>query len=810
MNGDQTGPSTSAGELQRLQALRTYSLSDAATQRSLHELTDLTAQICMTPWAAVTLAEERHTRAEVVSGLGLPSEAVPRDLSFCGQAIQHTDLLIVPDASLDARFAGNPMVAFPPHIRFYAGAPLITPDGHALGTLCVFDRVPRDLSATQQTALRVLSRQVVAQLDLRRQIFQRSQSEDRLTLATDAASIGVWDWDLTADQWYASPTYCGMLGYPPDRGASDRAVWLERLHPDDRPAVVALIQATIEIPGGPYEYEARMRHANGSYRWIHVVGRVLARDARGRATRLVGVRMDVTERKLAELRLRESEDRFRELAENIQEVFWIFDPSRGQLLYISPAYEKIWGRSCASLYEAPDDWLSAVHSEDRPRIADAFLAATHDRGRYDETYRIVRPDGGVRWIHDRAYSVCDATSRVLHLVGTAEDITEARQLEAQLRQAQRLEAVGRLAGGIAHDFNNLLSVISGYTELIRDSLRPDDPNSAMMDEVQHAGERAAELTRQLLAFSRQQVLQTRVVNLNELVTSLTTMLGRVLGEDIDLRLKLHRRPLLTRADPGMLEQVLMNLVVNARDAMPTGGRLTIETSERQLTGEPGTAPPEASPGRYACVSVTDTGTGIPQQHLARIFEPFYTTKDPGRGTGLGLATAFGIVKQHGGWLTVDSQEGRGARFDVLLRSTEDDESEAHELPAARTARGGGETILVVEDEVTVRQLTRRILEQGGYSVLEASDAVEALRVWDKHQGSIDVLITDVVMPGGVDGHELAERLYLRNPNLRVILTSGYSPDFAGRELSLRPGQAFVQKPASPRLLLDSVRRCLDG
>jgi PAS domain S-box-containing protein len=659
-----TPPPRPAGEPQRLRALRTYDLLDDSTQRELRELTDLAAQICVTPLAAITFVDEGHTRFESASGVGLPYAGLPRDLSFCAHAILQPDLFIVPDATLDARFAGTPLVAGPPHVRFYAGAPLITTDGHALGTLCLFDGVPRDLSGAQQGALRVLGRQVMAQLDLRRQTRQRAQSEDRLTLATDAACIGVWDWDLTADQWYASPIYCSMLGYPPDRGASDRAVWLERLHPDDRAAVAAKIQTAIASRRASYEYEARMRHADGSYRWIHVVGRVLAFDENGQATRLVGVRMDVTERKLAELRLRESEDRFRQLAENIQEVFWMTDPARRLFLYISPAYEKLWGRSCASLYQSPGDWLAAVHDDDRTRITEA-IATTQSRGQYDETYRISRPDGTVRWIHDRAYSVCDSAGQVQRLVGTAEDITEARHLEAQLRQSQRMEAVGQLAGGVAHDFNNILAAIMMQADLAIDLL--DQPSGAreLLTDIKTATDRASNLTRQLLAFSRRQVLQTRVVDVNDIVTSLTKMLERILGEDVDLQLKLHARPLLTRADAGMLDQVLMNLVVNARDAMPTGGRLTIETSERLLTVEPGNAQPEAPRGRYICVRVTDTGTGIEQRHLPCIFEPFYTTKNPGKGTGLGLATAFGIVKQHGGWLTVESVVGQGATFQVL-------------------------------------------------------------------------------------------------------------------------------------------------
>ena len=492
-------------------------LLDESAQLALRELTDLAAQICTTPLAAVTFVDERHTRFASPSGVGLPCDDLSRDLSFCGHAIPQADLFIVRDATLDARFAGTPLVAAPPHVRFYAGAPLITPDGHALGTLCVFDRLPRDLSLAQQGALRVLSRQVVVQLELRRQTRQRAQSEDRLTLATDAACIGVWDWDLTADQWYASPVYCSMLGYPPDRGASDRAVWLERLHPDDRAAVAATIQAAIATHGVSYEYEARMRHADGSYRWIHVVGRVLTVDEHGQATRLLGVRMDVTERKLAELRLRESEDRFRELAENIQEVFWMTDPARRQFLYISPAYEKLWGRSCASLYEAPGDWLAAVHRDDRARVAES-MATNQARGDYDETYRILRPDGTVRWIHDRAYSVRDDAGQVRRLVGTAEDITEARQLEAQLRQSQRMEAVGQLAGGVAHDFNNILAAIMMQADLAIDLVDQSGGVHDLLTDIKTATERASNLTRQLLAFSRRQVLQTRVVNLNDVVT----------------------------------------------------------------------------------------------------------------------------------------------------------------------------------------------------------------------------------------------------------------------------------------------------
>src|SRR5438552_11351078 len=297
-------------ESERLRALRTYDPLDRATGEAIGDLTRLAGEICAAPWASITFVDDQRTRFIVPIGGGFPVRDMSRDLSFCAHAILQGDLFVVPDAALDERFADIPMVVASHPVRFYTGIPLITPDGHALGTLCVLDRVPRNLTAAQRSALQVLGKQVMAQLELRRQTRQRAQSEERLTLATDAASIGVWDWDLTADQWYASPVYCSMLGYPPDKGASDRAVWLQRLHPEDRPAVSAKIQAAIanhgvSNHGVSYEYEARMKHADGRYRWIHVVGRVLAVDEHGQATRLVGVRMDVTERKLAELRVQQ-------------------------------------------------------------------------------------------------------------------------------------------------------------------------------------------------------------------------------------------------------------------------------------------------------------------------------------------------------------------------------------------------------------------------------------------------------------------------------------------------------------------------
>ena len=298
--------------------------------------------------------------------------------------------------------------------------------------------------------------------------------------------------------------------------------------------------------------------------------------------------------------------------------------------------------------------------------------------------------------------------------------------------------------------------------------------------------------------------------MNETVISLTKMLERILGEDVHLQLTIHSHPLTTCVDAGMLDQVLMNLLVNARDAMPGGGQLLIETAEKIFTEEDARFIPDATPGRHVCLRVTDTGCGIPPEILPRIFEPFFTTKEPGKGTGLGLATVFGIVKQHGGVIQVESEVGFGATFQIFLRATELAKLAATKVSKKLKWRGGEETILLVEDEPEVRMVTSVVLERHGYQVLEAGDGVEALRIWERHAGSIDLLLTDIVMPEGISGQELAGRLRERRPKLPVIFTRGYSPEIAGRELTLKPGQNFIPKPSRPQELLETVRHCLDN
>jgi two-component system cell cycle sensor histidine kinase/response regulator CckA len=518
-----------------------------------------------------------------------------------------------------------------------------------------------------------------------------------------------------------------------------------------------------------------------------------------------------TGRRKAEDSLKESEARFRQLAENIDEVFWLTDTQKGVMLYVNPAYEKIWGRTRASLYQDPHGWLEAIHPEDRERIREAVVTR-QTKGGYDETYRIVRPDGSIRWIRDRACPIHEESGEVYRVVGTAEDITEQRSLEERYRQAQKMEAIGQLAGGVAHDFNNLLTVMLGNTELVlMRADRLDAETCENLKQVVDAARRAANLTRQLLAFSRKQVLQPQTLNLNELVANLVKLLDRVISEDIQLQCNYSAQAAFVHADPGMMEQVLMNLVVNARDAMPAGGKLVIGTEMVSFNEDTARMHPEARRGEFACLTVSDTGSGIAPEHIARLFEPFFTTKESGKGTGLGLATVYGIVKQHLGWVEVASRPGAGSTFKVFLPATQKPMVVRAESGPEAAPRGGTETILLVEDDLPVQLLTRRALEAFGYRVLEASSGPEALEIWRQRAGEIDLLLTDNVMPGGIVGRSLAEMLRKDRPGLKVIYISGYSPDQPGKQAKPRSkhGTEFLQKPYRSTLLMESVRRCLD-
>jgi PAS domain S-box-containing protein len=395
-----------------------------------------------------------------------------------------------------------------------------------------------------------------------------------------------------------------------------------------------------------------------------------------------------------------------------------------------------------------------------------------------------------------------------YLVAVVRDTTERKQLEDQFRQAQKMEAFGQLAGGVAHDFNNLLTIISGYGEMMLASLRADDPNRWMIEAVLKAGDRAAQLTRQLLAFSRKQVVQPQILDLNAVVAGTDKMLARLIGEDVNLTTVLPPALAGVKADPGQVEQVIVNLVVNARDAMPRGGRITIETANVVLDTSYAQARDKVEPGRYVRLAVSDTGDGMTEEVKQHIFEPFFTTKEVGKGTGLGLATVFGIVKQSGGHVGVASEVGRGTTFEIYLPAVEDAPPPEKSMEGPTATLTGTETVLLVEDESAVREMTRKALQVNGYTVLEAADGAEAIRLCDRHEGPIDLVVSDVVMPR-MGGRELAERLTALRPETRVLFVSGHTDDAVVRQGILQAEVAFLQKPFSMDALRLKVRTVLD-
>jgi PAS domain S-box-containing protein len=423
-----------------------------------------------------------------------------------------------------------------------------------------------------------------------------------------------------------------------------------------------------------------------------------------------------------------------------------------------------------------------------------------------------RRDGSFISVEENIRAVRDADGRILYFEGSVEDITERLNLEAQLRHSQKMESVGQLAAGVAHDFNNVLTIIKGHADLLlaKDNLPAD--YSGSLERISSASDRAANLTRQLLTFSRRQVMQPKVLDLNEVIRNVARMLERTLGENIAVRLEPASDLPPIYADAGMLEQTLMNLAVNARDAMPRGGELFIGSMSTEVTPSCAQLNSEARVGRFVCLTVADTGAGMDPEVLSRIFEPFFTTKEVGKGTGLGLATVYGITKLHRGWIEVTSEVNKGSAFKVFLPATS--KPKPTESPSAgpveRKIRGGNEALLLVEDEPELRVLARQILECYGYRVFEAATGPEALKLWPQHAQEIDLLLTDLVMPDGISGWELAGKLRADRPDLKVICASGYSIDLLNKQFDSSNGFRFLPKPFKPQMLALAVRECLDS
>ena len=630
------------------------------------------------------------------------------------------------------------------------------------------------------------------------------RSESSLADAQRIAHLGNWDWDIVHNELRWSDEIHRIFGLAPQEFGATYEAFLASVHPDDREFVKKSVNEAF-YEKKPYNIDHRIVLPDGSERLVHERAEVTFDEA-GKPTRMVGTVYDITERKRAEDALRKSEERFRRIFYDSQ-VGMTLTTADTRFVQVNKAFlnmlgyteEELLGLSVSKIVHS-DDW------QDHLPVAEQVEKGELDF--FEHEKRLLHKRGHEILCLTSVSIIRDNTGKILFSLGQYIDLTERRKLEEQFRQAQKMEAIGRLAGGVAHDFNNLLMVMRGYTELLLNRLKPNDPLRSNAEEIQKAADRATSLTRQLLAFSRKQMLQPRVLDFNTVAADMEKMLRRLIGEDIELVTALDSALGRVKADPGQIEQVVMNLAVNARDAMPQGGKLTLETSNVELTEAFARQHPEVTPGPYVLLAVSDTGCGMDAETQTRVFEPFFTTKEKGKGTGLGLSTVYGIIKQSGGYIWVHSEAGQGTTFEIYLPRVEDAVTADQEEQVTSQPPSGSETVLLVEDEAPVRKLAREFLQSTGYTVLEAEGPVEALQLSQQHQGPIHLMVTDVVMPK-MSGQDLARSLAPQRPEMRVIYISGYTDNFAGRDGVVSENTIFLQKPFSLGELARKVRETLE-
>ena len=643
---------------------------------------------------------------------------------------------------------------------------------------------------------------IYQQLQIHRIRRQLSESQQVFRLISENAADMIAVVDVEGRRIYNSQSYERVLGYSPEDLQKSSA--FEQIHPEDRERVrEASLEARRTGAGRTLEY--RMRHKDGSWRVLESTARIIP-SASGIPEKLVIVNRDITERKRAVEALRVSEASFRSVVEDAPYGIYQAD-DEGHFLRVNPALQRMLG------YSTTDELQNVNLEKEIFRRLQDFRGMRETLHSHDEFKELEiewrKKDGTPITVRCSGRRVREENEGSAFHEVFAEDVTDKRVLEAQLRMAGKMEAIGRLSGGIAHDFNNILGVMIGYSQLLKRKMQSEPNLLEYADEIEKAGQRAASLTRQLLAFSRQQILTPTVLDLNTLVADMEKMLPRLIGEDIAVRIELGARLGTVRADRGQVEQVIMNLAVNARDAMPSGGTLLIETANRDLDELYARDHPGARLGRYVMLSVHDSGVGMDRETISHIFEPFFTTKELGKGTGLGLATVYGIVKQSGGYIGVDSHPGKGACFQVFLPRVNEPITRSSEILAPAPETKSSETILLAEDSDPLRKLAKSLLEGHGFEVLAAQNGEEALDLARDHTGHIHLLLTDVVMPG-INGRVLAERLLVARPGTKILYMSGYTDSFIAGHGVLDRSTNLLYKPFTEEKLIERVRGVLDA
>ena len=626
-------------------------------------------------------------------------------------------------------------------------------------------------------------------------------TDERFKFVAKATNDVIWDWDIRTNSLVWNDSVESVFGHHQNKIYPEIQWWHDHIHPEDRDRVIASIKAVVDSSGSSWSDHYRYRRGDGTYASVMDRG-YIARDNTGTPVRMIGAMTDVTERSRSEAAIRFQA----QLLNAVQQAVVATDPE-GHVIFWNTFAERLYGwaaeeavgKQIEELTPSPFLRQHATEIFERGVAGESWTGEFLVQGKSGRAFPALLTTSPVR----------DEHGTVLGFVRVSIDLTERRNLEEQFRQSQKMDAVGRLAGGIAHDFNNLLTVIRLNTEIIMEGFDPTDPRSEDVKQIRSAAERASALTRQLLAFSRKQILQPRVLDLNTVVASVEPMLRRLIGEDIVIVSNCTARGYVV-ADPGQLEQILVNLVVNARDAMPQGGTISVETQNVELDETYTSEHAPVVAGRYVMLAVGDTGVGMSRDTREHAFDPFFTTKEAGKGTGLGLATVYGIVKQSGGYVWIYSEPGHGTTLKLYfpeVSSAAAFKSGEYKIVPKEHARGS-ETILLVEDEEAVRGLTSRILQKQGYRVIAAQHGREAMDIATKEEGHIDLVLTDIVMPG-MNGRGLVERLAGIRPRIKSLYMSGYTDDDIVRRGFIEPSKSFLQKPFTSEALLQTVRKVLD-
>ncbi len=632
-------------------------------------------------------------------------------------------------------------------------------------------------------------------------------SEQRYDYAMSVVNDGIWDWDISAGNIYFDSRYYTMAGYEPGEFPNSFLEFKKRVHRDDLKSLLTLVDRYIKGKSKRFDVEFRFLRKRGSYLWIRARGKIVEYDEGGKPLRFIGTLSDVNRRKLSEQALRESEMHFRNLIETTSAVVWEYELESETFAYISPQVEALTGYPVES-WTGLEFWMGLIHADDLDYVLKVSNEAIETGGQYSYEYRIYVADGSIKWFRsDINIITLDGGAMVMR--GYTIDITELKQTEEALRRSQKMDAVGQLTGGIAHDFNNILGIILGNLDLLERQEVFEDKSKKRIDGIRHSAQRAVDLTRQLLGFSRRESVSMRVTDINSVITTMQGLITRSITPQVEVTIDLSDGLWTAQIDPGDLEDALLNLVINARDAMHGSGRLVIETRNRILGKTFCKNNLGIRPGEYIELSISDSGDGMSREVQDRIFEPFFTTKEQGQGTGLGLAMVFGFVQRSAGGIRVNSESGAGTSFHIYLprnKAELEEKPEDAEGEVIEVLPEGSETLLIVDDEQRLLAVTSEILDALGYRVFTATNAEQALQLMSEEH--IDLLFSDVVMPG-MNGYELADRAAAEYPELKIQLTSGYTNKAAAHSGQSRFNADLLSKPYTQQALANKIRQKLD-